>query len=352
MAPPPPPPHPMHVDARSMMRLRPIDTTPSATMRGSPHPPGAASSPVSAGGVHVSTMGMYNMHLGEGEDPAFPPHLQPFAQGAFLFSDPPPPAHMQQQQFGHFSRGAFERQQHQAYFAGAFEAFDPAPFAAHSPHSPHPLAQDSPAHSSLSPALSDFRAASEYGGGGSSGSASSRGASVSSGSGGSGRGQSLTRMGAWSPRPGSGADTFAFGHYGLGVKTEFSELGNALGTQSALALPGLAEVVGEAAAAAAQGEEEEDLSGYLPMPPIPVETETDPRPCSAGDDLRRRGHAPPAPQQQQPVQQHGVGALGAFDPGLYDDAADGDAGAFYVALPHEGGFAPAGACAAGAPATR
>ena len=375
MAPPPPPHagHPMHVDVPSTVqtvRLRPIDTTPTATMRGSPHPPGIASSPVSAGGVHVSTMGMYNMHLGEGEDPAFHPHQhqhhqqpQHFHQGAYMFGDQAS-AQMQrmheqqqlQQQFGHFSRD-FDRPQ--AFFPSAFDPFDPS-FAA-SPHSPHHLVQGSPAHSghsSLSPALSDFRAASEYGGGGgSSGSGSSRGASVSSGSGGSGRGQSLTRMGTWSPRPGSsaglGADAFAFGHYGLGVKTEFSELGNALGTQSAQALPGLAEVVGEAsgaaaAAAAAQGEDDEDLSGYLPMPPIPVETETDARPCSAGDDLRR-GHPPaPAPpaaaaaqQQPQPVQQHGVVALTAFDTALYDDLAD-DGGEFYVALPHESGFASAG----------
>ncbi|EKM54720.1 uncharacterized protein PHACADRAFT_163117 [Phanerochaete carnosa HHB-10118-sp] len=263
--------------------LEPIDTG-VARMA-----PGGAASPASAGGVHVNTVGLYRMHIGEsgasermrtdmsehprpdafGDPSAFGgtgafgdvgnagrPFGQgglpsQFGRGAFEFG--------QQQQLRELQRfqerqHAQQREQQQFYGAGGFDFDAGQPFHPHtsmqahaptqtrsqhhlpahtSPHShssPHaysPMQRTlqgshaqhphSPIHT-LSPALSDFRAGSEYSH--SSSSSSSRGGSVSSGSG-------SVRMlagagGAWSPQ--SGVD---FGGYH--IKSEYSELGMAFG---------------------------------------------------------------------------------------------------------------------------
>lgn len=328
--------------------LEPIDTTRMTTS--------GAASPASAGGIHVSTVGLYRMHLGEGGDE----HMRtdaPDHAGAGSFG--PSPAFGGPSTFGdvgsvgrpfgqgglpsHFSRGGLdaghhqqlrelqryqERQQAQQrerlrlheqqqqqqqsfYGAGTFDfdaghAFQQphtpmqqhASMYAHPHHlqahaaspqlyspllptlsSPHGAQPHSPVHNPMSPALSDFRASSEFSQ--SSSSSSSRGGSVSSGSGSA----HLLGGGAW----GAPANAPPFEYRGYAIKNEYSEY-----SELGMALGGAGAAEGMFGAGAGEGpgdgeDESEDLSGYRPMPPLPAAL-TEPAEDSAG----RRRAAPDA----------------------------------------------------------
>ena len=298
--------------------LEPIDTSAVATARG------GATSPVSAGGVHGSTVGLFRMNLGEGTpDERMETDAQPDAQGfdrpgasfGASFGDATlaaPSAFgrggfefgQQQQQLRELQRfqerqrqqQRFQEQQQRQFYPGTGFELDPAqPFQppAHgqhllhpaSPHaySPHQAHQAlSPAHTALSPALSEFRASSEYSH--SSSSSSSRGGSVSSGS---GSARIARPAGAWPPAGAGAAAAADFGFYH--IKSEYSELGMAFGAAA-----------GPSGVQGAEGhfegfgggfgdeEEDEDLSGYLPMPPLPAAL-TEPAGASASAGRRRRG---------------------------------------------------------------